>query len=222
MVGYPLTHPSNFVYTFCVPLTMETIRDVGQGSSTNNEEGPFVSRDSHWALKEATRQGLQRMETNIEERYEDLRNDSKELDKRINMLNNDLTERMNVMRSNLTGQMEAIMREIRRSNSSRSSRSRVHRQQEPLNTHGRRQATSSTASSASRHTPPHVEPQVQVHQQVEPQARSSRRNSTPSAHNSSSSQWVPSPRHAATSSYDGDSSSRGHSRRHEAHQPHVR
>ena len=106
---------------------MERIGDIGQGSSTNNEEGPYVSRDMHWGLKEATRQGMQRMETNIEERYEDLRNDTKRLDKRIDMLGNDIIERMNVMTSNLTGQMEALAREIRHANSSSSSRSRVHR-----------------------------------------------------------------------------------------------
>ena len=61
----------------------------------------------HWGLKEATRQGMQRMETNIEEHYEDLRNDNKRLDKRIDMLGNDVIERMNVMSSNLMGQMEA-------------------------------------------------------------------------------------------------------------------
>ena len=92
---------------------MERIGDVGQGSSTNNEEGPFVSRDTHWALKEATRQSFTRMETNIEERYEDLRNDNKRLDKRINMLGNDVIERMNVMSSNLMGQMETLTREMR-------------------------------------------------------------------------------------------------------------
>ena len=81
------------------------------------------------------------METNIEELYEDLCRDNKELDKRINMLNNDLMERMNVMSSNLMGQMEMLAREVRESRrqaSSSSSRSRVHRQQEPLDTHGRR------------------------------------------------------------------------------------
>ena len=80
------------------------------------------------------------METNVEERYEDLRNDNKRLDKSIDALGNDLTVRMNIMSSNLTGQMESIIREIRRSNSSSSSRSRVHRPQEHHDTHGRRQA----------------------------------------------------------------------------------
>ena len=92
---------------------MERIGDVGQGSSTNNEEGPYASREMHWGLKEATRQGLQRMETNIEERYEDLRNDTKRLDKRIDTLGNDVIERMNVMGANLSGQMEALVREMR-------------------------------------------------------------------------------------------------------------
>ena len=56
---------------------MARIGDIGQGTSTNNDEGPFVSRHNHWVLREETRENIARMETNVEEHYEEIRNDNK-------------------------------------------------------------------------------------------------------------------------------------------------